>query len=132
QERVVYVENEFAVHEPATRGQRTRDVQQPHPEPVHVTAGLAGAEVRKLPAQRTVRRDVLEHHLTDQVVTEHETGQGREDGVVGGDGLVDRQGVALADRIAGVSVRDTGGVTVYGNVARRRSDGGPPRTRGPP
>jgi len=88
-----------------------------------------GAEVRKLPAQRVVGRDVLEHDLSDQIVSEREPGQGREDGVVGDDGLVDRQGLGLADRVAGVPVRGAVGVTVDGDVARRRRDRGLPRAK---
>src|SRR5262249_26037520 len=38
EERVVDVEDELAVREPAARGQRTRDVQQPYPEPVGLAA----------------------------------------------------------------------------------------------
>jgi hypothetical protein len=71
--------------------------------------------------------DVLEHDLRDQVVSEYEPGQGREDGVVGGDGLVDRQGLGLADRVAGVPVRDAIDVTVDGEVAQRWGDRGLPR-----
>ncbi len=37
---------------------------------------LAGAEVRELPAQRVFGREVLEHDLSDQVVSEHEPGPG--------------------------------------------------------
>ena len=78
EERVVDVQDELAVHEPAARDQRTRNVQQPHPEPVLVVAHLGGIEVGELPAQRVIGWEVLEHALGDQVVSEHEPGQGSE------------------------------------------------------
>lgn len=59
EEGVVDVENQLAVGEPAAGGERTRDVQQPYPEPVGVVAQLGGAEVREPPAQRVPGRKCL-------------------------------------------------------------------------
>ncbi|CAM5484645.1 hypothetical protein SCALM49S_06739 [Streptomyces californicus] len=75
EKRVPDVEAEFAVHGPG-RAVSRRDVQQPYPEPVGGVADLAGPEVRQLPAQRMLRRHVLEHDAGDEVVPAAGTGPG--------------------------------------------------------